>query len=248
MKVEPNVVISEFIIDMEDSFKHADNQNVDVSQAVATQAKSLADHHVPYYVLTNADSQEGPEGTHIVHHDLFNHFPHLSLYFHRILMAYEFLQAHPEIKKAALTDATDVVMLNYPFDSVEDGILYMGDEPFYIFATQTINITSITGRPEIKEINNFIKENALLQTLNLGVMVGTRAVLLEYLGIMVKIITDTQLAVAKGKLEYQLSEIEMALSNYAAYQYFTDRLVHGREVTTIFDGMQRTSSAWFSHK
>ncbi|WP_426422789.1 hypothetical protein [Pediococcus acidilactici] len=248
MKVEPNVVISEFIVNMKDPFKNADNNNVNISKAVANQAKSLAEHYVPFYVLTNANSQEGLAGAHIVHHDLFNHFPNLSLYFHRILMAYEFLQSHPEIKKAALTDATDVVMLNYPFDSVKDGILYMGDEPFYIFATQTINITSITGRPEIKEINNFIKENALLQTLNLGVMVGTRAVLLEYLGIMVKIITDTQLAVAQGQPEYQLSEIEMALSNYVAYQYFSDRLIHGREVTTVFEGMQKTSSAWFSHK
>lgn len=243
MKVESNIVISEFIVNMKDPFKNTDNHGINISDIVAPQAKSLFEHSVPYYVLTNGGSQEGPAGTHIVHQDLFNHFPNLSLYFHRILMAYDFLQAHPEINKAALTDANDVTMLNYPFDNVKENVLYMGDEDFYIFGTQTI-----TDRREIEFIDDFIVENGLLPTLNLGVIVGTRSVLLEYLGIMVKIITDTQLAVAKGNSSYQLSELEMALSNYVAYHYFNNRLVHGRAITTILDGMQKPSSAWFKHK
>lgn len=243
MKVEKNIVISEFIVNMYDPHYGQDNSHVDIPAKTKTQAESLSQFHVPYYVLTNSESQESDTGAHIVHMDLFSHYPNLTLYFHRILMAFEFLQKHPEIEKAALTDAGDVTMLNYPFDKVEEGILYMGDESFYIFATPVI-----TWHEDLQCIEDFIRENGLLPTLNLGVMVGTRAVLIEYLGIMVKIITDAQLKISQGGDAYQLSDVEMAISNYVAYKYFGERLIHGREVTTIMDGYQEPSSAWFKHK
>lgn len=40
----------------------------------------------------------------------------------------------------------------------------------------------------------------------------------------------------------------MSISNYVAYKYFSDLLIHGREVSTIFNGYQERSSAWFKHK
>lgn len=126
MKVEKNVVISEFIVNMYDPHYGQDNSNVDIPERTRTQAESLTRFRVPYYVLTNAEGQEAETGAHIIHMDLFNHYPDLTLYFHRILMAFEFLQKHPEIEKAALTDAGDVTMANYPFDKVEEGTLYMG--------------------------------------------------------------------------------------------------------------------------
>lgn len=119
----------------------------------------------------------------------------------------------------------------------------MGDESFYIFATPVI-----TWHKDLQRIEDFIRENGLLPTLNLGVMVGTRAVLIEFLGIMVNIITEAQLKISQGDDSYQLSDVEMAISNYTAYKYFSDRLVHGREVTTVMDGYQNPSGAWFKHK
>ena len=96
---------------------------------------------------------------------------------------------------------------------------------------------------------NFIFENAnSLPTLNLGVMAGTRATLIEYLGIMVKLITEAKLKFKKGNKDYQIGHYEMAISNYVAYKYFSDRLVHGREVSSLFFGYQKHSSAWFKHK
>ena len=243
MKVEKNVVISEFIVNMYDPHYGQDNSNVDIPERTRTQAESLTRFRVPYYVLTNAEGQEAETGAHIIHMDLFNHYPDLTLYFHRILMAFEFLQKHPEIEKVALTDAGDVTMANYPFDKVEEGTLYMGDESFYIFATPVI-----TWHKDLQRIEDFIRENGLLPTLNLGVMVGTRAVLLEFLGIMVDIITEAQLKLSQGDDSYRLSDVEMAISNYVAYKYFGDRLVPGREVTTVMDGYQEPSSAWFKHK
>ena len=43
-------------------------------------------------------------------------------------------------------------MLNYPFDKVEEGILYMGDESFYIFATPVI-----TWHKDLQCVEDFIR-------------------------------------------------------------------------------------------
>ncbi|MEE6657911.1 hypothetical protein RAO19_06660 [Pediococcus acidilactici] len=244
MKVEPNVVISEFIVNMADDLHKEDNSKVDVAEKVKEQTDSLVNFQVPYYGLTNGPSKDNVgDGLTIVHLDLFEHFPKLTLYFHRILMAFEFLKTHPEIKKAALTDAGDVKMLNYPFDNVQEGILYMGDETSPIF-----NTSIIISNDAPTYMKDFIWENNNLPILNLGVIVGTRDVLIEYLGIMVKLITEAELKFKQGDASYNLGYFEMLISNYVAYRYFSDRLIHGREVSTIFNGYQERSSAWFKHK
>lgn len=158
-------------------------------------------------------------------------------------MAYDFLQAHPEIEKAVLTDAKDVVMLNYPFDEIEDGILYIGDEWKRL---GDVDIVANNASPQY--MKEFSAKNALRTLLNIGVIGGTREVLIEYLGIMVKLITDEQLKVHQGDEHAGLGPFEMEIGNYVAYRYFADRLVHGRKVTTVFKGFQEQSSAWFKHK
>lgn len=244
MKVEPNVVISEFIVNMTDDLYHKDNSKIDISEKVKKQADSLANFKVPYYVLTNGPGQENLEkGLTITHVDLFEHYPDLTLYFYRILMAFDFLKDHPEIEKAALTDAGDVTMLNYPFDSVREGILYIGDETSSLF-----NTAIIINSDAPTYMKDFIWENNDLPILNLGIMVGTRDVLIEYLGIMVKLITEAEVKIKQGDDSYRLGKFEMLISNYVAYRYFSNRLIHGREVSTIFNGHQEISSAWFKHK
>ncbi|KAF0424903.1 hypothetical protein GBO86_08125 [Pediococcus acidilactici] len=244
MKVEPNVVISEFIVNMDEILYHKDNSKIDIAEKVKKQTDSLAHFKVPYYVLTNGPSRDDVgDGVTITHLDLFEHYPNLTLYFYRILMAFDFLKAHPEIEKAALTDAGDVTMLNYPFDDVQDGILYMGDE-----TTSLFNTSIIIDNAAPTYMKDFIWENNNLTILNLGIMVGTRDILIEYLGIMVKLITDAELRVKQGDDSYSVGNFEMLISNYVAYRYFSTRLIHGRKVSTIFNGFQEHSSAWFKHK
>lgn len=243
MKVESNVVITEFIINMDNFFHLYDNYDVDVAEQVQDQAASLAQFDVPFYVLTNSSDTQDNGNLHIVNMKLFEHYPDLTLYFYRFLMAYEFLLAHPEIEKAALTDAKDVTMLNYPFDMVDDGVLYIGDEWKRLGDTDIIVNSS---SPQY--MKDFSAKNGTRVLLNIGVLVGTRDVLLEYLGIMAKLITDEQLKVQQGNENAGLDGFEMEIGNYVAYRYFADRLVHGREVTTIFKGYQEKSSAWFKHK
>lgn len=232
---------------MEDVLYHADTTNVDISSKVANQADSLKQFQVPYYVLTNEPGQEPIDNLHIVNVDLqkiYERFPDLTVYFYRVFMAFYFLQDHPEIEKAALTDADDVTMLNYPFDKIKPDTLYMGDEATFLFYSSLVYMDK---NPWF--LKKFIFDNSnSLPTLNLGVMAGTRDVLIEYLGTMVKLITEAELKAQQGDESYRLGNFEMAISNYVAYKYFPDRLIHGREVTSLFGGYQKNSSAWFKHK
>lgn len=247
MQIEPNVVISQFFTHMEDLLHHADTSNVDIPSKVAEQTHSLARFNVPYYVLTNDSTQEPIDNLHVVNVNLdkiYQSYPDMTLYFYRIFMTFYFLQAHPEIEKAVLTDATDVTMLNYPFDEIKPDTLYMGDETAFLFETDII--LNNEGPQYLQDF--FLRNGNLLPTLNLGVMAGTRAVLMEYLGMMVKLITEAKLKFKQGDERYRLRAFEMAISNYVAYEYFQDRLVHGRKVTSFFSGFQPHSSAWFKHK
>ena len=91
----------------------------------------------------------------------------------------------------------------------EKGILYMGDETSPIF-----NTSIIISNDAPTYMRDFIWENNDLPILNLGVMVGTRDVLIEYLGIMVKLITEAEVKVKQGDASYNLGNFEMLISNY----------------------------------
>lgn len=244
MQIEPSVVITEFITNMDNIYHNYDNTNINVAEHVRKQAASLAEHNVPFYVLTdNPEQVVDKDDFHVIHVELFNHYSGISIFFYRLLMAYDFLQDHPEIEKAALTDASDVTMLNYPFDSVKENTLYMGDEWHTLEDTWILNVNN---SPYF--IKKFIAGNQLLPTVNMGLIVGTRAILLQFLGIILKLVTESSLKVQQGDDSAALGHYDMEIGNYVAYRYFADRLVHGREVSTIFQGDQFVSSAWFKHK
>lgn len=244
VQVEPDVVITEFITNMDNIYHDYDNTNIDIAAHVKEQATSLAEHDVPFYVLTDDPQQVADKGSfHITHIDSFNHYPDLSIFFYRLLMAYDFLQDHPEIEKAALTDANDVTMLNYPFDKIQENTLYMCTEWELL---GDIGIINSNDSPYF--IKKFIAEHQMLPIINPGLIVGTRAILIEFLGIFLKLITESSLKYQQGDESSRLGDFDMELNNYVAYRYFRDRLVYGREVTTIFQGFQSTSSAWFKHK
>lgn len=244
MQVEPNVVITEFIINMDNVYHNFDNTNLDVAKQVSEQTESLAKFNVPFYVLTNSPDQVKDDGNfHIVNVDLFQHYPGLTIFFHRLLMAFDFLQAHPEIEKAVITDASDVTMLNYPFDNMKDGTLYMCDQ-WDIMGDS--DVLSYNDSPRF--IKKFIAENQLLPTVNMGIIAGSRSILIEYLRIIFKIIAESSLKVQQGDATAGLGKYDMEIGNYVAYRYFSDRLIHGREINTFFQGFQTVSSSWMKHK
>lgn len=243
MNVEPNVVITEFIVDVDNFYHHIDNSNINIEQQVQKLAQSLKHFNVPLYTLTNSNEEKDAVDFHIIHMDLAKNYTGLTVFFHRLVLAFRFLQAHPEIEKAIISDASDVTMLNYPFDSMEDDKLYMGDEWGIMGDTYVLH----SDRDPFF-IKKFIAENQLLPTMNMGIIAGTREILIEYLGIIIQLISDSQVKVQQGDNTAALGNHDMELGNYVAYRYFADRLIHGRKINTIFQGFQSISSAWLEHK
>ena len=82
----------------------------------------------------------------------------------------------------------------------------------------------------------------------MGIIAGSRSILIEYLGIIFKIIDESSLKVQQGDATAGLGKYDMEIGNYVAYRYFSDRLIHGREINTFFQGFQTVSSSWMKHK
>ena len=99
MKVEPNVVITEFIVNMDNIFHLYENQNVNIAEEVQEQTASLARYGVPFYVLTNSSEGGDEDNLHIVNMKLFEHYPNLTLYFYRFLMRTTFCKPIQKLKR-----------------------------------------------------------------------------------------------------------------------------------------------------
>ncbi|KRN27696.1 hypothetical protein IV38_GL001909 [Lactobacillus selangorensis] len=198
--------------------------------------------HVPVYLLTNNKVDYQTPAFTMVSMPIQKEFPQLSLYFQRWLMAYHFLLAHPEIKKAAFTDLGDVVMLHNPFAQFKQDELYFSDEP----SNLTLNI--ISRDTTTAEIRSFLQANYRQTALNPGVIAGYRAIVLEFLGIVANLIVTAKMAEKRDDSASQLGAFEMAIINYTAYRYFGSRLRHGRQVTTPFLYNRSDGPAWFKHK
>lgn len=243
MKVENKIVLTEMIIGMDDHLYHRDTMQISVAESVEKQARSLERYNLPLYVLTNTDQQTTQSNVHMLQIELPKYQIPLSFYFLRWRMAFDFLQAHSEIKWVALTDATDVELLNYPFDQLEENRIYFGDEPTYISGSDLIiqnkNPTVIQG---------WLWANGHLIVLNPGVILGSRMIILEYLGAMIQLINEEELKAVDDSSVAGMGNLDMAVVNYVAYRYFNRRLVHGRRVSTVFHEQQQNRGSWFKHK
>lgn len=242
--VADNVIIGEFITDL---FDPQYQSHAHFSNGVESLAKNLkhsaAYYQLPVYILSNGLEEDYvDENAHYVNMDVDANRYDVSIYFIRWEMALDFLVKHPEIKKVALVDFSDVEVYNYPFDRVEDGILYFGDE------LKSIGGGIVKGDKKPDFMERFFIENSQLQMLNPVVIVGTRAVIMEFLTILVEIFTRAQVQKMRQIPKSAFGDYEMALVNYVAYRYFKRRLKHGREVSTKFNYWEPVSSAWFKHK
>ena len=237
-----NVVIAEYLMNLNDLQHPSSLPSTDLKHVLAKLAESTQRFDVPVKLLTNFDKVQEIDNVEQIKMPLFDGYLNLGLYFHRWEICYNYLLNHSEIAKAALVDVGDVEMLNYPFNEMQDNLLYFGDEPNDLGTS----IISADNKPAY--MSDFLSVNQSLQVLNPGVIAGNRAILLEYLGLMVKLLTDDQVSQLKDNEEKHLGNFEMALMNYVAYRYFSTRLRHGRRVSTRFSMWDRQSNAWFKHK
>lgn len=144
----------------------------------------------------------------------------------------DYIVAHPEYDNIAMLDGSDTEIMVNPFDYIDRDKIYCGDEPGF------------TNNAWLKQHHNIPLLNELyklgrLPLLNAGVLIGNRDILLEFVGYMVKLINTNQNVLT-----------EMLYFNYILRKYFSDRLVHGRKVTTVFkafDSLNKNKS-FIKHK
>ncbi|WEV43348.1 hypothetical protein OZX56_07550 [Lactobacillus sp. ESL0684] len=238
-----NVVIAQFLTNMYDTQRGQTLQNVDVTDITKDLYESVARFDTELHTIINFENPTTPPPLEkLITVEPFKHYLNNKLYFLRWEVTFDYLLKHPEIDKAALVDAGDVEMMNYPFNDVNEGIIYVGDE----YNDLTDGIITCDNKPYY--LNNFIQKNRSLQLLNTGVMIGTRKTLLEFLAILIKLIVED----ARDEKFYpdqdNLGSLEMALTNYVLYNFFSDRIQHGRKITNQFEFDDRDSQAWFKHK
>lgn len=167
----------------------------------------------------------------------------LNPYFQRWVSYYEYLLANRGgIDKVFLVDATDVELLRSPWDFMEPGLLYTGDEPQILGCDWIVN-----KHPHVKLQELFkLKERSIL--LNAGLLGGSVEVVIEFIGKLLSFyfqsVNDTHFN--PGREGCGITD--MGLFNYIARTEFEGRLRHGRMVNTEFKNEERNSFSWWKHK
>src|SRR5690606_1266071 len=167
---------------------------------------------------------------------------HLNLYLQRHVHYYEYLLGHPEIEQVFCVDATDVEMLNEPWDAIQRDRLYIGYEP------RPLNFEWMFKEHQSTRLQQFFTDNADLPLLNAGVYGGHRVIVLEFLHEIIRLIQDNAVDLIHERDTHDLGNGDMGALNYVARTRFADRIVSGPRVTTVFKADERNSWSWFKHK
>lgn len=165
----------------------------------------------------------------------------INPYFGRWLAIYQYLREHPEIDNVWCVDGTDVTQLRDPFD-MEPGKLYLGSEQ-----STLRNEWVISHHPDTK-IQSFFLTNLDLTLLNPGTVGGDRATVMEFAHAMSKYWFDNHIARIQKWQTKRAGVGDMAACQLIAYTQFSDRLVYGPSVNTLFKGDVADNYARWKHK
>lgn len=153
----------------------------------------------------------------------------LVAYTQRWISEWQWLRDHPEVDFVWLVDATDVRMLNAPWDQMQRGTLYAGWEN-QIVGCEWMREHSASAR-------EWVEEHAQDTLLNCGVVGGDRETVMALCHRMIQLWADSG---STDPLE------EMLFFNIAARE---KRMVTGRQVSTLFKAnVASDATSWFAHK
>ena len=141
-----------------------------------------------------------------------------------------------------ITDGTDVQMLNNPFTEMETGRLYIGDE-----AEKTACEWLIKHHPH-KLIQEFIKQNENKVLLNAGLLGGDVELVMLFINKLLSFYFYSTSDSHFNPARPDCGVTDMGLFNYIARTHFTDCLVHGTQVNTVFKSETANNVSWFKHK
>ena len=165
----------------------------------------------------------------------------VSPYWQRWVSLYQWLVAHPAVGNVWCVDATDVEMLRNPFNDMEPGVLYVGDEQ-----NATLGIPWMFNQHPSRKLQQFFRANAQHRLFNCGILGGSRDTVLEFIGKMLWAYGKNREDVAFGR-DLSVGETDMGLFNLIVHSML-HRVEHGPKVNTVFKKFQDNGQAWWRHK
>jgi hypothetical protein len=153
-------------------------------------------------------------------------------------IAYEFLKWNRHIENFFMTDISDVTVLKNPFDFIEKGKIYVGDEACIIGENEWIkNRVDIIEQLSCK-INYIGIKNK--QILNCGIFGGHRETILPVLEDMSNRIKCYGV---------QSDTVDMIALNEVLYSCYSDKIIHGKPLNTEFWKWDfNNKECYFQHK
>ena len=167
----------------------------------------------------------------------------MNLYYRRWLLAYQYLRDHPEIDKVWITDGTDVDMLREPWHGMEEGSIYVGSEP------KTLDDEWMISNHKAESFQKFLSSNYDKPMLNAGLLGGSRSDVMDYAHKIFRQWFDLE-SLRFWKKDSSSPEMgDMAAFNLVGYGHFSDRIVTGPQVHTVFRQEEKNNNwAWWRHK
>ena len=165
----------------------------------------------------------------------------VSPYWQRWISLYQFLMCNPHLRNVWCVDATDVELLRNPFDSMEPGVLYVGDEQ-----GTNLGIPWMFSNHPSRNLQLFFRQNAHAPLLNCGVLGGSREIVMEFIRKLLVAYANNREDM-KYKRDASVGETDMGLFNWIAHT-MRHRIIHGPAVTTKFKAFKDNGTAWWRHK
>lgn len=166
---------------------------------------------------------------------------------YRYIVYDNFLKANPSLFSALfLTDISDVVLVQNPFQSAlfqsNPGKIFCGDEPT-ILANEWMLAHGEHLRNQVTDYAAYETGFAQETLLNCGIVGGQFPVMQQLIS---KIATLHKKHTPSNKTPFTL---DMGVFNYVVRSYFSDDLIHGAPVNTVFKGYENDrTDCWFRHK
>lgn len=165
----------------------------------------------------------------------------MNPYIQRWISLLRFLK-ETDYSKVFITDATDVIMLNNPFEKIKDNYIYVGDEE------SKLDNKWLKDKHRAPVILETIEKNKSNKLLNAGLVGGYREQVIKFISKMLSNYQDIQ-SDAHFRNQEDSGLSDMGIFNYTCYNNFKDKIKHGRIVNTPFKSYKTKSIvSWFAHK
>lgn len=167
----------------------------------------------------------------------------MNLYHRMFLLAYQYLRDHPEVDKVWVTDSTDVEMLKQPWDSMEDGKIYVGSEH------QFLDNTWMRENHKAIDFQMLFDDHSDEILLNSGLLGGSREDIMMFCHQVYRVWEDISSRKDSKTINNDPPSLDMGSFNLVAYKHYSDRIEYGLKVHTVFKAEEKNNKwSWWKHK